>query len=304
VLDFLEARGYQAKALDLFPGIVAELPKAVILELNQTVPLNLGTIYWGGIEITPQLDSTAPTIRAPVAWERGYTGQGVTVAVVDGGPINPAITHGALQGKILAANAGGPTDDHAARVASIIVGDHPGFPEWRGIAYGSDSVLSVDVDNSWQSINNGLNWALDRGAQVLNLSITTEASRNIQPEDRVLDYVVRHRWRTIVGVAGNYLSDTRNVKSPAKGYNVLTVGGFADQNNASWSDDSIWGDSNTILHLDFPPESASTIQQQLKRSRATGNRQSHGGSGRPSAWAGQGPRTHRGSVERTHRPPP
>jgi hypothetical protein len=246
VLDFLEARGHKAKALDLFPGIAAELPKAVILELNQTIPPNLGTIHWGGIEITPQLDSVAPTVRAPVAWQRGYTGQGVYVAVVDVGPINPAITHGALQGKIIDANSGGPTHNHAPRVASVVVGDHPAFPQWRGMAYGSDLVLSVDVNNSWQSINDGLNWALDRGAQVLNLSLSTEASRNIQPEDRVLDYVARHRSRTIVVAAGNYLGDTRNVKSPAKGYNILTAGGFADQNNASWSDDSIWGDSNYI----------------------------------------------------------
>jgi hypothetical protein len=240
VLDFLDARGHEAEALDLFPGIAAESSKAVILELNQANPPSLGGIYWGGIEITPQLDSTAPTIRAPVAWHRGNTGQGVTVAVVDSGPIDPAITHGALQGKIIEANAGGPTDEHAARVASIIVGDHLAFPQYRGIAYGSDLVLSVDVDNNWQSINDGLNWAMDRGAQVLNLSFATEGSRFMKPEDRVLDYLARHRWRTIVVGAGNYLDDSWNVRSPAKGYNILSVGGINDNNNAAWSDDGMW----------------------------------------------------------------
>jgi len=244
VFDFLRARDYDVTAFDLFPGVEAELSKGVILELNDASLPNLGTIYWGGIKAAPQLDSAAPTIRAPAVWNRGYTGVGatepITVAVVEGGPIEPDITHGALQGKIVAANAGGSTDEHAAAVAGVIVGHHPNFPQYRGIAYGNDRVVSVDVYNSWQSIDDGLSFSLEHGAQAINFSLATTYTLHMQPEDRVLDYVARHWYPTIVVGAGN-VDDTGDwsVRSPAKGYNVLTVGGFEDHNNASWSDDNM-----------------------------------------------------------------
>jgi subtilisin family serine protease len=180
VVDFLRARGYDVEAFELFPSTVADLPKKAILELNKAQLENLSTIYWGGIEIQPQLDSVVETIRAPTIWNYGggYTGEGVTIAVVDASVINPNITHRALQGKIIAANVDEPTDWHAAAVAGVIAGDHPSYPQYRGIAYGSDSLVSVDMDNYWESIESGLNWAIDQGAFAINCSFCTEGSRH------------------------------------------------------------------------------------------------------------------------------
>ena|GEM_PF-2051955 len=244
IIDLLQARGYQAKALESIPAVVAELPKKAVLELNETPLENLGTIYWNQIEIRPQLGSAAPTVRATTVWGRGYTGEGVTVAIAEGGVINLGVTHGALQGKIVAVNAAEVTDWHAAAVAGVLAGDHPDYPQYRGIAYGSDSLVSAKVTGGTiDDLADGLEWAWIHGAYVINCSFTTEGSRYMQPEDRVLDYKARYLGLTIVGGAGNDEAEVWHVSSPAKGYNILTVGGFDDHNDSSWSDDVMWGDS-------------------------------------------------------------
>jgi len=144
VVAFLRARGYEANALSAFPGIEIELPARVILELNRASLENLVAIYHGGrSEVVPELDSVGGTIRASAAWNSGYTGQGVRIGMIDAGVVNPNVTHRALQGKIVAANSNDPTDRHAALVAGVMVGDHPNFPQYRGIAYGSDELVSA-----------------------------------------------------------------------------------------------------------------------------------------------------------------
>ncbi|MBC7248778.1 MAG: S8 family serine peptidase [Anaerolineae bacterium] len=244
IIDLLRARGYEAKALEFIPAVVAELSRKAVLELNEAPLENLGAIYWGEMEIHPQLDSAAPTVRATTVWGRGYTGEGVTIAVAEGGVINPGITHGALQGKIIAVNTAEATDWHAAAVAGVLAGDHPDYPQYRGIAYGSDSLVSARVTGGTiDYLADGLEWAVDQGAYAINCSFTTEGSRYMQPEDRALDYVARYRYPTIVVGAGNDVAQVWHVSSPAKGYNILTVGGFDDHNDSSWSDDVMWDDS-------------------------------------------------------------
>jgi hypothetical protein len=65
----------------------------------------------------------------------------------------------------------------------------------------------------------------------------------MQPEDRMLDYLVRLRDPTVAVVAGNRSNDpgwdNLNIHSPAKAYNVITVGAFDDHNNSAWADDSM-----------------------------------------------------------------
>ncbi|MEK9137660.1 MAG: S8 family serine peptidase, partial [Bacteroidota bacterium] len=244
VVAFLKARGYEAKALTAFPGVVAELPVHVVLEMNRTPLTNLTAIYWGEIEIRPQLDSVAGTIRVASAWNAGYTGQGVRIGVMEGGVINPNITHRALQGKIIAVNVNEATDRHAALVAGVIAGNHPNFPQYRGVAYGSNLLVSARVFNDWQNIADGLNWIINQQAFVVNASISTAGTLTMLPEDRAFDYVVRLRDPTVVVAAGNNVGDQWgwNTRSPAKGYNIITVGGFDDHNDFQWND-TMWDNS-------------------------------------------------------------
>lgn len=239
VIAFLTSRGYRAEALDAFPGVVTEIPVEVVGELSRTPLENLSAIYFGEVDFAPQLDSVGGTIRATAAWESGYTGQGVRIGLMEGGVVNLNITHRALQGKVVAANVSEATDHHAALVAGVMVGNHPDFPQYRGVAYGSNLLVSAKAYNSWQSIANAFNWLVDREAFVINVSLATTGTLAMQPEDRALDYLVRLRDPTVVVAAGNYVGDAWgwNTRSPAKGYNIITVGSFDDRDDVRWSND-------------------------------------------------------------------
>jgi len=239
VVAFLRARGYEAEALSAFPGIEVELPARAILELNRAPLENLVAIYHGGrSEVVPELDSVGGTIRASAAWNSGYTGQGVRIGMIDEGVVNPNVAHRALQGKVVAANSNDPTNWHAALVAGVMVGDHPNFPQYRGIAYGSDELVSAGGGGP-----GSINFLVDRDAFVINASISTTSTRVMQWEDRVFDYLVRLRDPTIAVAAG---AGGGNVKSPGKAYNVITVGAFDDHDDAGWHNDTMWAGSARI----------------------------------------------------------
>ncbi|RLC79570.1 MAG: hypothetical protein DRI61_07620, partial [Chloroflexi bacterium] len=233
VVAFLEAKGYSANVVRAFPGVEVELPAKVVLELNRAPLENLVAIYSGGGRgVIPELDSVSGTIRVSAAWNNGYTGQGVRIGITDVGIVNPNVTHRALRGKVVAANSNDPTDRHAALVAGVMIGDHPDFPQYRGIAYGSDELVSTGGGLGTDSIN----FLVDRDAFVINASISTTSTRVMQWEDRMFDYLVRLRDPTIAVAAG---AGGGNVKSPGKAYNVITVGAFDDHNDPLWHNDEM-----------------------------------------------------------------
>lgn len=118
-------------------------------------------------------------IRAPEAWHASE-GDGVVVAVLDTGV---DARHGELAGKVLAGHnvlaPGYPAGDdngHGTAVSAIIAG-HGGFiPGFRGVApLARIMPLKTNEPGTGHvrapNIAAGIRWALDHGADVLNLSV-------------------------------------------------------------------------------------------------------------------------------------
>ncbi len=61
--------------------------------------------------------------------------------------------------------------------------------------------------------------------------------------DRAFDYWARNRFKAIIVAAGN---SGGSIGSPGKGWNVITVGAYDDNNTPSWSGDQMWADSAYI----------------------------------------------------------
>jgi len=167
--------------------------KAVAGALNQTpfadVPTFGGANDWG-----------VNLVNAPEAWARGYTGQGVVVAVLDTGVDR---NHADLAGNIWT-NAGeiandgldndgnGYVDDvygwnfangnnntldgnrHGTHVAGTIAAANNGFGA-TGVAYNSRimpvKVLSDSGSGSYSGVAQGIRYAVDNGADVINMSL-------------------------------------------------------------------------------------------------------------------------------------
>lgn len=95
--------------------------------------------------LKPILDQSVAQIGAPAAWEQGYDGSGVRVAVVDGGVDT---THPDFAGKVVAARdftgAGNiDTFGHGTHVASIIAGSGAASAgRYRGVAQTGDACES------------------------------------------------------------------------------------------------------------------------------------------------------------------
>jgi len=191
------------------------------------------------------MDTAAPTDLASIVWSRGITGAGATIAILDGGRIDPAVTCLDITDT---RNTPQGTDAHMTRVASVVACDHATY---QGIAPGA-IMLSAGFDdsdypgpNSQQDAVAALQWAVDspHTAPIANISYGWEADNNLHWTDQAFDYWARSGFVLIAKSAGN---TGGSITSPGKGWNILTVGGTDDHQNAAWGDDTMWGSSAYI----------------------------------------------------------
>jgi subtilisin family serine protease len=184
------------------------------------------------------LDHSVPQIGAPAAWAAGYTGEGVKVAVIDTGVDQ---THPDLAGREVAeANFAGTPDNqdhfgHGTHVASIVAGTGAkSGGKYRGVASGA-SILDAKVldDNgsgqeSW--IIAGMQWAVDQGADVANLSLGSTDSPELDPLEQAVDELSATSDTLFVIAAGNGYRDG-TIGSPGSADAALTVGAVDDEDN-------------------------------------------------------------------------
>ena len=145
-------------------------------------------------------DWGADAVNAPEVWEEGYTGEGVVVAVLDTGvdynhddlKNNIWTTDGELAGNGIDDDGNGYIDDvygwnfnadnnntmdvdgHGTHVSGTIAGENNGFGV-TGIAYDSQIMPVKVLDDTGSGTNTavaeGIYYAVDNGADVINLSL-------------------------------------------------------------------------------------------------------------------------------------
>ncbi|MFD9004206.1 S8 family serine peptidase [Streptomyces sp. NPDC059582] len=189
-----------------------------------------------------QLDKTVPRIGAPHAWEKGYTGTGVKVAVLDTG-YDP--NHPDLKGLVTeSANftTEPNTDDlmgHGTHVTSTIAGSGAASDgRYKGVAPGAriltGKVCTADGNCDNSDIIEGLAWAAQHGAKVINLSLGDVDTPETDAVEAMVDTVTRDYGSLVVAAAGN--SGPGKVSSPASADQALAVGAAeADEDLAAFS---------------------------------------------------------------------
>jgi len=179
------------------------------------------------------------------AWDITSGSSSVKIAILDTG-IDP--NHADLQGKIIAtsnftdSSSSADVDGHGTHVAGIAAAATNNGIGVAGTGYNSSlmngKVLGDTGSGYYSWIANGIVWAADNGAQVINMSLGGSSSST------ALQDAINYAWQkgvVVVAAAGN--SSSSSPSYPAYYTNVIAVAAIDSNNNkASWSNYGNWVD--------------------------------------------------------------
>lgn len=202
----------------------------------------------------------ADTVRDLEYWlgDYGFTtawstsrGEGVTVAIIDTG-VNGEVAElkGVVTGGTDVSGLGSPDgqtpvgddDVHGTMVASLLAGRGTGdgngvigvAPEADlltvSVAFGEETGVEKSNDDQ---IAEAVVWAVDNGADVINMSLTRNTRDWPESWDDAFKYAFEHDV-VVVAAAGNRAGGTAEVGAPATIPGVLTVAGVDKEKNASF----------------------------------------------------------------------
>ncbi|MGB3441328.1 MAG: S8 family serine peptidase [Actinophytocola sp.] len=195
-----------------------------------------GRLWLDGLR-HPSLDVSVPQIHAPQAWDAGYTGAGVPVAVLDTGidDTHPDLRRQIKATKNFTAESGvRDRDGHGTHVASTIAGTGAASGgRYQGVAPGA-KLLVGKVCGGYgcpeSAILAGMEWAAAKGAKVVNLSLGGQDTAGDDPLELAVARLTAEHGTLFVVAAGNdggYGAET--VSSPASADAALAVGAVDDQ---------------------------------------------------------------------------
>ncbi|MDJ0795411.1 MAG: S8 family peptidase [Calothrix sp. MO_167.B12] len=199
----------------------------------------------------------ADLVQAPEVWDKGHTGKGVIVAVLDTGvdynhsDLNDNIWRNTreIAGNGIDDDGNGYVDDvfgwnfhhenndvldrngHGTHVAGTIAGERNDFGV-TGIAYDAQ-IMSVKVLNDsgsgyYSSISDGIRYATDNGANVINLSLGGRfPTRSVES---AIEYA-SSKGVTVVMAAGNYGESQPGYPGRYADESGIVVGAVDSNNN-------------------------------------------------------------------------
>ncbi|WHZ02465.1 S8 family serine peptidase [Neobacillus sp. YX16] len=192
----------------------------------------------GRVEAT--LEQSVPQIGAPTAWDSGYDGSGVKVAVLDTGI---DAEHPDIAGQMVDSKSFVPNEDvrdyhaHGTHVASTVLGTGAASEgKNKGVAPGADLLVGKVLSNegygqdSW--IIDGMEWAA-QNAKIVNMSIgSNEPSDGTDPMAQAVNNLTAETGALFVIAAGN--TGSEGINSPGSADSALTVGAVDKSDHLAW----------------------------------------------------------------------
>jgi len=180
------------------------------------------------------LDQSVPQIGAPAAWQAGFTGAGVSVAVLDSGidASHPDLATQVAGEKNFTDAPAGDLFGHGTHVASTIAGSSG---RYKGVAPEAelyDGKVCDDTGSCQDSaILAGMEWAATEvKAKVVNLSLGGPDTPGIDPVEEAVNRLTLETGTLFVIAAGNEGPGESTIQSPGSADAGLTVGAV-DQHN-------------------------------------------------------------------------
>src|SRR3989344_855276 len=206
---------------------------------------------WPDDPVLPFLDDALPQHSIPSAWQSGFTGKGVKIAIIDSGI---DATHPMLSGKVIASQdftGEGTANDfygHGTHVAGIAAGTNANGALYNG-ASPDALLLNARVLNSQgvgttSGVIAGINWALDPdsnpatddAADIINLSLGTTSSDPEHPLNKAVE-AAADAGIIVIAAAGNCgdaasgsCGTFKGVTAPGNSPRAITVGAVDESN--------------------------------------------------------------------------
>ncbi|MEV4399313.1 S8 family serine peptidase [Nonomuraea sp. NPDC049607] len=184
------------------------------------------TKIWLDAKVKATLDHSVPQVGAPEAWQAGFDGKGVKVAVLDTGV---DATHPDLAGRVKQSKVftGEPSvqdgNGHGTHVAATIAGGDGR----KGVAPGAElmvgKVLGDDGSGMLSGVIEGMEWAAAEGASVINMSLGGGATDGTDPLSLAVDTLTERTGVLFVVAAGND-GAAYSIGTPGAATSALTVG--------------------------------------------------------------------------------
>ncbi|WFA10460.1 S8 family peptidase [Tissierella sp. Yu-01] len=238
--------------LPLIGGIAGNMSTDIIYRLSTTPEVDYISF---DSNVYALLDVATPTMEAYFPHEKGYDGNGISVAVIDTGvaPHDDLVkpTNRIISFMDFVNNKEKPYDDngHGTHVAGIIAGNgYSSRGKYVGIAPKSNIIgikaLDENGGGSTSDIIAALSYCIEMkdkyNIKIINLSLGTPATHN--PEKDPLVKAVEKCVEAgiiVVTAAGNSGPSARTILSPGISKEVITVGAVDDKRTIDPSDDTI-----------------------------------------------------------------
>ncbi|WP_434096593.1 S8 family peptidase [Streptomyces nitrosporeus] len=203
---------------------------------QRTTAAGVDRVWLDGVR-RASLDRSVGQIGAPKAWDAGWTGKDVTIAVLDTGV---DATHPDLKGQVVAERNFSAAADavdrygHGTHVASIAAGTGAkSGGKFKGVAPDASllngKVLDDDGYGDDSGILAGMEWAVAQGADIVNLSLGGADTPGTDPLEAAVDKLSAEKGVLFAIAAGNEGSGPGTVSSPGSADAALTVGAVDDQ---------------------------------------------------------------------------
>ncbi|WP_405055818.1 S8 family serine peptidase [Kribbella sp. NBC_01505] len=184
------------------------------------------------------LDQSVPQIGGPAAWQAGYTGKGVSVAVLDTGidKSHPDLATQVAGSKNFTAEQDGDFSGHGTHVASTIAGTGAASGgKYKGVAPDAKLYDGKVCDGTGFCTDSGIvaamEWAAkDIKANVVNVSLGGTDTPDIDPLEEAVNRLTAETGALFVIAAGNSGPADRTIESPGSADAALTVGAVDKQN--------------------------------------------------------------------------
>jgi len=217
-------------------------------------------MIWHDAPVHTLLDVSVPLINAPQVWQAGFTGKGIKVGIVDTGidPDHIDFAGRIAQMKDFTGEGASDNNGHGTHVAGIIGGSGAASGgKYRGVAYEctyyTAKVLRGDGSGSTSDVIAGIEWAVQQGVQVINLSLGSDGACDGTDASSVACDAAVSKGVVMCIAAGNAGPSASTVGSPGCAKTVITIGATSKTDQtASFSSRGPTSDGRVKPDVCFP----------------------------------------------------